>query len=182
MATNYTSHILYRMHRETAQRQAISKLETPSARLQPRPSGSISPIYRDNLFTIDPPSYTSESKHVDGRQRAFLGGQTSRPSVQYSNQLASTSGSNPRTGGGGGSSKENVDPRGKSHRRQAEERRDAGLDLSVLDNLVTFTAPTVNHARLIRGHVETIHLNFGPRIKVDSSSPTDSLFVKCLFA
>lgn len=170
------------MHRETAQRRAISKLETPSARLQPRPSGSISPIYRDNLFTIDPPSYTSESKHVDGRQRAFLGGQTSRPSVQYSNQLASTSGSNPRTGGGGGSSKENVDPRGKSHRRQAEERRDAGLDLSVLDNLVTFTAPTVNHARLIRGHVETIHLNFGPRIKVDSSSPTDSLFVKCLFA
>lgn len=182
MATTFIPLTLYRMHRETAQRRAISKLETPSARLQPRPSGSISPIYRDNLFTIDPPSYTSESKHVDGRQRAFLGGQTSRPSVQYSNQLASTSGSNPRTGGGGGSSKENVGPRGKSHRRQAEERREAGLDLSVLDNLVTFTAPTVNHARLIRGHVETIHLNFGPRIKVDSSSPTDSLFVKCLFA
>lgn len=123
--TQIISHI---MHTRTSSNctKTISKLETLSTTtLQPRPSGSISPVYRDNLFTIDPPSYTSESKHVDGRQRSFLGGQTSsRPSVQYSNRLASTSGSNPRTGGGGGSSRRAWRrPRGKSHRRQAEEER-----------------------------------------------------------
>lgn len=158
MATNYLLHYRHTRASSNAHKDKISKLETPSTtRLQPRPSGSISPIYRDNLFTIDPPSCTrippSLNTSTGGKER-FL--QTSRPSVQYSNQLASTSGSNPRTGGGGGSSKRTsvLEDRWKitSSTSGGEERGLGKLDLSVLDNLVTFTAPTVNHARLIRGH------------------------------
>lgn len=69
---------------------------------------SISPAShrRHNLFSIHPASawrFTLKSKHAGERQRALLGERISRPSVQYSNQLASTSGSNPGTGGGGSS-------------------------------------------------------------------------------
>lgn len=153
MATNYL-----RVHHQTTpghkdrRSQNWKHLQRPG--FNPRPSGSISPMYRDNLFAIDPPSYTPSLNTSTSGEERFLAGRPSRPSVQYSNQLASTSGSNPRTGGGG-SSKSRRRPRGsvENHivdKRRSGERHRGKLDLSVLDNLVTFTAPTVNHARVTR--------------------------------
>lgn len=80
--------VRHRTTRSRPQRQAISKLETPST-TRLRPSVSISPMYRDNLFAIDPPSYTpSLNTSTSGEERFLAGRRVDRVSnIQTSWQV-----------------------------------------------------------------------------------------------
>lgn len=133
MATNYLLHYRHTRASSNDHKDKISKLETPSTtRLQPRPSGSISPIYRDNLFTIDPPSCTrippSLNTSTGGKERFLAGRRVDRVSnIQTSWQVLPDLIPEPEVVAVQVRERRSSRIGGKSHRRQAVERREASV-------------------------------------------------------